>query len=498
MAIVFTKSANGEATCTCNSIRIHSAYNPSQEALRFVQSIKCDFEPGYIMMTGPGLSYTAVYIRKLFPCAKIVALHYAREFSVTEKLWDKSFYYMEGGIPLAEQIFSYMGEEGVVSCLFLSWKPSDDAFPEESRHCWKEIRSAVIKSRNVLATRSFFAKRWVKNAIRFSLFSGESCYFQKGNAPIVVCASGRSLKSSIPFIQKHRDRFFLIAVSSALLPLVTEGIIPDLCISCDGGYWAKRHISFTLRQHPEIPLALSSESAVFLSLLKDTTVVPLNYGDGISEAFMKEFNISATRAYRNGTVSGTAAQLALSLTSGAVYFCGLDLAPSKGFSHTQPNELERDDACRDNRLRTADSRIAPSNFSSPSLRIYQNWFATSSFGGRLYRLSDHFAFQNSLGEVRDVNWDFFLEHEQDGAALKPMRFSSTRKTDYKKRLELVKETIEKNLHTSEWISEAVPADYIVYQRSIGMQGEAEALKKLQADLQSFHKDILRSFSQGAQ
>ena len=93
MAIVFTKSANGEATCTCNSIRIHSAYNPSQEALRFVQSIKCDFEPGYIMMTGPGLSYTAVYLRKIFPCTKIVALHYATEFSVTEKLWDKCFYY---------------------------------------------------------------------------------------------------------------------------------------------------------------------------------------------------------------------------------------------------------------------------------------------------------------------------------------------------------------------------------------------------------------------
>lgn len=494
MAIVFTKSANGEATCTCNSIRIHSAYNPSQEALRFVQSIKCDFEPGYIMVTGPGLSYTAVYLRKLFPCAKIVALHYAQEFEVTQKLWDKSFYYSQSGIPLSEQIFSYMGEEGVVSCLFLSWKPSEDAFPEESKHCWKEIRAAVIKSRNVLATRSFFAKRWVKNTIRFSLFFNESCYFQKGSAPIVVCASGPSLKASIPFLREQREKFFLIAVSSALLPLVTQGIIPDLCISCDGGYWAKRHISFALQQHPEIPLALSSESAIFLNLLKKTTVVPLNYGDGISEAFIKEFNLSATQAYRNGTVSGTAVQLALSLTSGNVYFCGLDLAPAKGYSHTQPNELERNDSCTDNRLRTADSRIAPSSFNSASLRIYQNWFASSTFGGRLYRLSDHYAFQNSLGEIRDVNWEFFQEHETDTTALKPMRFPSTRKISYEKRLELVREIIEKKLDSPEWISEAVPADYIVYQRSIGMQGEAEALKKLQTDLQSFRKDIQRSFS----
>ncbi len=494
MAIVFTKSANGEATCTCNSIRIHSAYNPSQEALRFVQNIKCDFEPGYIMMTGPGLSYTAVYLRKIFPCTKIVALHYAKEFEVTEKLWDKCFYYSEGGVPLSEQIFSYMGEEGVTSCLFLSWKPSEDAFPEQSKHCWAEIRSAVIKSRNVLATRSFFAKRWVKNAIRFSLFANESCYFQKGTAPIVICASGPSLESSLPFIQEQRKKCFLIAVSSALLPLLHRGIVPDLCISCDGGYWAKRHISFALKQHPEVPLAMSSEAAIFLSILQDTTVVPLGYGDGISETFLKEFGASTTPAYRNGTVSGTAAQLALSLTSGNVYFCGLDLAPSKGASHTRPNELEIDDSLGDGRLRTADTRLAPRSFPSPSLKIYMNWFASSSFGGRLYRLSDHYAFQNSLGEVRDVDWAFFLEHEKDDGAILPMRFPSTRRISYEDRLAKVQDTIDRNLGSPEWIREAVPADYIVYQRSIGMPGEADALKKMTADIQSFHKDILRAFS----
>ncbi|MCR5622586.1 MAG: DUF115 domain-containing protein [Treponema sp.] len=446
------------------------------------------------MMTGPGLSYTAVYIRKLFPCTKIVALHYAREFQVTEKLWDMSFYYSESGIPLSEQLFSYMGEEGITSCLFLSWKPSEDAFPDESKKCWSEIRSAVIKSRNVLATRSFFAKRWVKNAIRFSLFVNESRYFQKGTAPIVVCASGPSLESSIPFIQEHRNKFFLMAASSALLPLVHRGIVPDLCISCDGGYWAKRHISFALKQHQDIPLAMSSESAIYMSLFEETAVVPLGYGDGISESFLKEFDMPSTRAYRNGTVSGTAALLALSLTNGNVYFCGLDLAPSKGASHTRPNELEIDDSLTDNRLRTAETRLAPSSFPSPSLNIYRNWFASSSFGERLYRLSDHYTYQNNLGEVRDVNWEFFKEHESKEAPIMPMSFPSTKKLAFEKRLGKIRDAIDRNLGNPDWIREAVPADYIVYQRSIGMPGEAEALKKLQADIQSFHKDIQRAFS----
>ncbi|MBQ9539543.1 MAG: hypothetical protein IJU95_09750, partial [Treponema sp.] len=242
------------------------------------------------------------------------------------------------------------------------------------------------------------------------------------------------------------------------------------------------------------PLAMSSESAVFLSLLENTSVIPLGYGDGISEDFLKELGIPCTRAYRNGTVSGTAAQLALSMTSGNVYFCGLDLAPSNGATHTRPNQLELDDSLGDNRLRTADTRLCPRSFLSPSLQIYRNWFASSSFGGRLHRLSDNYEFQNKLGEVDDVDWSFFLDKEKDDKAIMPMSFSSGKKIDYEDRRERLKDMIEKKLDSPEWIREAVPADYIVYQRSIGMSGEGDALKKLNADIKSFRKDILRAFS----
>lgn len=494
MNVVFTKSANGEATCNYNSIRLHSAYNPGQEALRFVQSVKCNFKPNYIIVTGPALSYTAVYLKEEFPYAKVIGIHYCDDFKMTDKLWDNTFYYSKSSaVTLSEQLFSYLGEDGIVSSLFISWKPSEKAFPDEYKNVWLEIRSAIIKSRNVLATRSFFAKRWVKNTIRFSLFVNETCYFQKGTSPILVCASGPSLKTSLPYIKTYREKFFLIAVSSAMSPLLYNGIIPDLCVSCDGGFWAKKHISYTLKAHPEIPLALSPESAVFQSILKHSSIVPLSYGDGISEDFFKEFQISGTRAYRNGTVSGTAAQLALSLTNGNVYFCGLDLASSKGYAHTQPNELEKTNELYDCRLVTKETRITPSTFKSPSLVIYQNWFASSSFGNRLFRLSDHFLFSNKLREVKDVDWEYFCKTETNEKTIKPMKFSSTRKISYEKRREKINKLIEEKINTPSWISEAVPADYIVYQRSIGMDSEVTVLKKLQADIAAFKKDILRSF-----
>lgn len=493
MSITFTKSANGEATCTYNSIRLHSAYNPSHEAERFVQNVKCEFNPKYILITGAALSYCAVYFRKFFPNAIICTVQFDEAFKIADKLWDKTFYINKKDIPLSEQIYSFMGEEGIISCLFTSWQPAEKAFPAENEYAWQQIKNAVIKGRNVLATRSFFAKRWVKNSMRFCLFTKKTCNFKKGSSPVVICASGPSLQDSIPYIKKYRDRFFLIAVSSALYPLVLNEIIPDLCISTDGGYWAKHHISHALINRTNIPLALSAESSCYTQIMTENDILPLKYGDGISESLINNFNFNAAQAYRNGTVSGTAAQYALSITDGNVFFCGLDLAPSCGYAHTQPNELEIFNMKADNRLRTLDTRVYPSSLNSPALNIYQTWFASSDFYGRLYRLSDKYNYKNKLGKIQDVDWDFFIGNTSETGKGKPEKYYTENVFNKTDRYKELKKAIQDNINNTDWVKEAVPADYILYERCKGMDTEANSIKKMQSDMQIFYKDIMRAF-----
>ena len=69
-------------------------------------------------------------------------------------------------------------------------------FESEMRVAWEEIKRAVIKTRNILNTRAYFAKRWIRNAVRFCLFSRYNAYVLKGQSPVIVCASGPSLKRS--------------------------------------------------------------------------------------------------------------------------------------------------------------------------------------------------------------------------------------------------------------------------------------------------------------
>ena len=376
MKVDFYKAHNGLPSIKVNGIPLHSSYDPLKEAERAVESAAYKFRPSWIFVVEPGLSYCADFFRKKFPDTKLCALRFLKLGVENDLKWDKVIY-DSGKDILSEKIFNCMGDEGVASCFFWTWPASEKIFPDETKAAWEEIKKVVIKTRNILNPRSYFAKRWIRNSTRFCLFSHYNAYILKGGIPVIVCASGPSLKSSIEYLKMYRDFYFLIAVSSALAPLTNEGIIPDLCLSTDGGYWAKLHLEFALKKY-NIPIALSPEAACYAETLDKHTVVPISYGDGVAEKLLSLCNYINVPAIRNGTVSGTAADLALNITTAEVFFCGLDLAPNPGFSHTQPNELEINGSCSDNRFCTQETRITPYTFNSPALDIYKAWFSETT------------------------------------------------------------------------------------------------------------------------
>ncbi len=472
---------NGDLSVSVRGIRLCSAYSPQKEAERFVENLQCSFEPSTVVITGPCLDYVVEPLKKRFGKIRLCAVQYASELA-GKAAWDKEFIYNPDS-NLAEELYSYLGEEEICGTLFCSWPPSEKIFNGEYRHTWDEIKTAVIKSRNVLGTMSYFAKRWTKNAVNFCLFSHKNAYVQKGNSAVIICASGRSLESSIPYIKSFRKKFFLIALSSALSPLHCAGIIPDLILSTDGGYWAKKHLSFSLFNDFDVPLAIPVEAACFKKFY-DRTIIPLSYGDGCGESLLKECGYVNMHAYRNGTVSGTAALFAMDITDGPIFFCGLDLAPSKGFAHTQPNELENENESSDFRLRTKETRIVPSTFESPALSTYLSWFQNQDFHGRIHRLSDRFKFSNKLGSTDDVDWTYFENHASPGRKPNFVYKNNDFKIDERKKM--IVSTVYAHMKDPEWIKNALPADYVVMRRQKKTDENA-----LDEKMKSFCDEILR-------
>jgi hypothetical protein len=446
---------------------LHSTYNPEQEAERFVRTLQCDFNPSFVIISEPGLSYCVPFLRKRFPHAKLYAIRYDSSFIFCDSLWDKVLSAEDKSLPFSEILFNELGEEGIFSAFFCSWKPSSQAFPLQDSRVWNEIKRAALKSRDVLGTRSYFSQRWISNIFSFCLHISKPAVLQyAGSFPVVVTASGTSLSGALPLLKKYRASYYLIAVSSSLSALLHNDIIPDICISTDGGYYAGKHLIPLEREAYSVPLALAPESTCSKNIFRKCTIIPLSYGDGVESALLNSCGIQSMHAERNGTVSGTAADFGLRITSGPVFLCGLDLSSSTGYQHSQPNCLEIINSASDIRIKPKETRTAASRFSSQSLSVYCDWFKSlpRTKSERLFRLSDNFIFNNNLGAVRDVNFSFF------SAVLSPVRVPDVIRTPIPSRSERLKKEklfLDNNKTNSQWLREFSPVEYLSRERAAG-------------------------------
>ena len=487
------KSKTGEATCSFQGKFLHSKYNPLGEAERFVQNLAADFSPLCIFILEPALSYCAPFLKKRFTGATICAIRFSHFFSETDKNWDFVFYSDKAsGLELASNLFEALGEEKIISSLVFDWPPSRLVFQEQSVFAWREIKKAILKARDVIATRAFFSKRWLKNSLIFACEIKNTVTIGKISLPIVISSSGPSLKSSLPFLKKYRSSFFLISVSSSFMPLLKNGILPNLVMSSDGGFWAKKHLSFSEDDCDTI-FALEAESAVPKKIFESKKILPLIYDFGIERNFLDVVNCPYNITERNGTVAGTALFFALSLTDKNVFLCGQDLAPSPAFQHTQPNALEIDNAKRDFRLRNAETRMTRSRFDSErSLEIYRNWFVTNSekFSGRVFRLSDNFEYEFSLGKIKDINWDKFskiVDLKAACLASENQKFLGMSE----KRGNLLMKKLDEISKTQKFIDEVFPMDSILIKREISSEKKLNLQKALSEKIDDFLKECER-------
>ena len=165
MPVNFEPSRTGELTCSVQGKYLHSKYNQQTEGERFAGNIQADFSPLCVFILEPALSYCASPLKKKFPGTSLCAIRFSKDFSQADDKWDKVFYLKDSPIALSEVLFNSLGEEKLISSLAFDWTASKNIFPEESMLAWQEINKAILKARDVLATRAYFSKRWLKNKI---------------------------------------------------------------------------------------------------------------------------------------------------------------------------------------------------------------------------------------------------------------------------------------------------------------------------------------------
>lgn len=472
MPLEYSKAKNLSTTCKWNNFYLHSSYNPEIEAQRFCQTIKPTFIPENIIIIEPVLGYCKIPLQEIFPKAKLYAIRFINEIN-SQFSFCKDFFFEPNQPQLLEtQLFNNFGETGLLNSLFVSWPPSQTAFKENDTLVWQLLKKLLKNCQNILATRQFFAERWIKNQINLLLNIKYAKKLFTTKKDILVCASGISLKKSISKIKKNRNAFYIIACSSAIKSLLQNQIIPDLCITTDGGYWAKKHLYCLKNCRQKINLAIASEAAIPLSLFEqeNISITPLAYSDNFDNIIFEHFKIPFNFAKRNGTISGTALELALSMTNEKVFLCGIDLEVTNGFVHIQPNELELENSIYDYKLKPKDNRIYIQSRNSTQLEIYRNWFINNSenFKNRVYRIQEQYNFKHQLGKIQNLNFEQVMNIIPNSKLQKSnLKNSENQNTQIKLNISK-KEILDyfRKLKTKdEWIENYFPADFLMIKRA---------------------------------
>lgn len=454
MNIEFLKARNEEKTFTVNSMYYHSSYNPSKEAERFTQDLKLNPGTKYLILIEPGFSYAHDFLKQKYPELKIGVIRIIN--SIVDDSYDFKIDYSDDGN--LYNSFLKLTEDELLNTQVTAWPVAEKIFPKEVSSIWNTFLQSLEYAKTVLITRQYFEKKWLLNSISFFCNISKIDCLKETQKPVVITASGPSLKNAIPVIKQNKEKITLVALSSSISPLLSNDIIPDLCLSTDGGYWARKHLK-KLVNHPEIPLLLSSEANTYKKILNDNPVIPLNYEDGISGKLFDYLKIPYTKAKRNGTVSGTA----LSLFNNQIYFCGLDLAFNKGFSHTQPNELETENSIFDTRIAPKEKRITKSGLNTQSVKIYENWFKDQKDVQTVIRVIDTEYKKNNLGLIKDIDSSEFekklngLQEDKTPVTEERLTISFEQKKEIKAKLN---EFIKTYSDSSEWKTSLFPLDFI--------------------------------------
>ena len=489
MKVTIQKAKNGENTASVEGHFLHSNYAPVKEAQRFVDNLSLPFTPTTIIITEPALSYCADFLKQKFPEIKTGVIRYINDFSEYNSKFDFVINYYEHP-DFETYLENNFTEEHLLTTHFISWPASSQLFNETDKIVWNAIRQAMIRAKTLLITRQYFEKKWLYNSCNFLKYCSKTISFVNTiNKPALIISSGPSLIPFINIIKDNQDKFFIICLSSAISVCIKNGITPDLCMTTDGGYWAGEHLKALYKN--DIPVAIPSEAYCPKNLLRKLTVMPLDYGDGISSALLKTQNIQTIQASRNGTVSGTALLFAYKYCTNNIYLCGLDMSAQKGFQHTQPNELEKNSSYKDNRISTKQTRLGKSELTNGSLDIYKNWFINNPLKTeerKIFRLMEKEYCRNSLGWIKDITAKDFIDLISKHSETSEINFiTSDFQFDKSECLKLLYDS-EKNI---QWKKQLFPLDFV---QAIHDPLNKEIENRIETEWQKLQKRIERIFS----
>jgi hypothetical protein len=396
--------------CTADGrwIRMHSRHVPEQEADRLIAPAFESGDPAVLIVIGLGLGYVLDAIERRSSRTRVLALEPAPaslRHMLSRRDWSAWL--------TANRLRLLVGPDypGASD----AWKSfeADASLPPIIIHpvLAREARADVIHARQVveriafgalanLEARKQFAGRYLLNTLK-----NLPVIAREGNAgalfdaftgvPAIVASAGPSLDRNIPAIQAFRGRALLIAVDTALRPLLGAGIDPQVVVAVDPSEANGRHLTNLPDAGRTWLVAEGSMDPVVFEPFYGRTFI-FNVSDHHPWPWLRGLGLDRDRLRAWGSVATSAFDLALKMGCDPIIFAGQDLAYTGGRPYCRGTTLEEIWAARawageeladvwaqwigQAGAQTVDDNSGGKVVTMPSMIAFRDWIAEQTVG----------------------------------------------------------------------------------------------------------------------
>lgn len=309
-------------------------------------------KPAILFIIGGGLNYISAVLAEHYPKITCVSLQPSDDFFGNEINTPLLNWYPSSTHSLHEIIEKAIAANRLAGgVMVLEWPPVVNQFKEVTGWIRTTLRDMLEKASSNAATLGYWATRWLGNCLRFVTSVTNTAKLIPGTSLVVVACAGPSLADQMPEIQARRSELALWSLASAVPALLRHGLIPDLVIATDPGYWNGAHLREAFLQ--KLPIAMPPSSYASCGILQKSTIIPIDTGLSFERVAIQASNFESEVASASGSAAGTALSLALRLTTGPIALAGYDLASSGLLDHVQPYAFDILDHMNEGRLAPA-------------------------------------------------------------------------------------------------------------------------------------------------
>ena len=396
--MLLQKAKDGYDTAFFNEIYLHSRFSPQKEAQKYLKSWEAENNPdssSFIIVFDPGLGYLLSLLSSI-PSKNIVVVFFHQstaEYCEGHKLLKNLNYWKpDSSISLENFLNKMIGGIPLQNIKIMEWLPCSNAFSISSRDIRKTTLNTIKIHQGNILTSIQFGHRWLTNSIRNFVVNEYSIGMEIIKKDIVIVASGASLNDSISTLKKVAPSYFIVSLPSSAHALISNGIIPDLIITTDPGFYASLHYS----DFPEDTVIAAPISAY--PFKQGKKILGIHQNTLLDNLIDQNGEILNLKIPEMGTVAATALRGILNYSISNIYILGLDLCIKGIHEHVSPHRfdilsflnsfrLQPELHNRLDRVRNMAANYYEGYYFTKSMDTYSSWFQKETFGNRVIRIN---------------------------------------------------------------------------------------------------------------